>query len=98
MTSISQKKYRQYKEAYIRYRFIPCPINQALPMCLICEKSLSNEAIKPSRLQDHLIRVHPDKKDNDINYFKELEHKINKRTKPSDMFVPSRKQSFDGFL
>ncbi|KAI5152824.1 hypothetical protein ENBRE01_3037 [Enteropsectra breve] len=98
MTSVSQKKNRQYKPEFIRYGFIPCPTNQALPMCLICEKSLSNEAMKPSRLQDHLIRVHPDKKDNDINYFKELEDKINKRTKLSDIFKSSRKQSFDGLV
>ncbi|KAE9522795.1 hypothetical protein AGLY_016836 [Aphis glycines] len=30
-------------------------------MCLICNKVFSNEAMKPSRLQEHLQKVHPDK-------------------------------------
>jgi len=32
-----------------------------LPFCLICEKTFSNETIKPSRLKDYLSKIHPDK-------------------------------------
>ena len=30
-------------------------------MCLVCEKSFSNKAMKPSRLLEHLLKIHADK-------------------------------------
>ena len=66
----SKKKCRQYNANYINYGFIPSPINTTLPMCLLCDQVFSNEAMKPSRLQDHLIKKHPDKASKDPAYFK----------------------------
>ncbi|CAH1957789.1 unnamed protein product [Acanthoscelides obtectus] len=41
-------------------------------MCLLCNKVLGNDAMKPSNLQDHLRRCHPDKTDKDLKYFQTL--------------------------
>ncbi|KFD58936.1 hypothetical protein M513_00099 [Trichuris suis] len=60
-------------------------------MCLICEKVLSNEAMKPSRLVDHLKRLHPDKANRSISYFLSLRDKFNKQPKLDNM-LPSTSQ------
>lgn len=57
-----KKKCRQYNIEYLKYGFIESPVNNTLLVCLICEKVLSNEAMKPSRLQEHLTKIHVDKK------------------------------------
>ncbi|KRX13164.1 Zinc finger MYM-type protein 6 [Trichinella nelsoni] len=49
----TKKKCRQYTMEYLNYGFIPSPKNAQLPMCLICEKMFSNEAMKPSKLLEH---------------------------------------------
>ncbi|KRX69940.1 hypothetical protein T06_11919 [Trichinella sp. T6] len=36
----------------------------------------SNGAMKPSKMKDHLGRVHPDKKNKDIEFIKVLKEKI----------------------
>ncbi|KRZ00565.1 Zinc finger BED domain-containing protein 5 [Trichinella zimbabwensis] len=45
---------------------IPSFANETMPMCLLCQKFFSNDAMKPSKMKDHLERVHPDKKNKDI--------------------------------
>ncbi|XP_072384697.1 zinc finger MYM-type protein 6-like [Diabrotica undecimpunctata] len=67
--SAPKKKCRQYSTEYLKYGFIELPGNKNLPLCLICAKSLSNEAMKPSRLMDHLKRIHPEKSDRPVQYF-----------------------------
>ena len=59
---IPKRKCRQYSVEYLKYGFIPAPHNEQLPMCLLCFQTFSNEAMKPSRMQDHLHRKHLDKK------------------------------------
>lgn len=58
----SKKKYRQYNIEYLKYGFIQSPTNKILLMCLICQKIFSNESMKPSRLEDHLKKIHVEKK------------------------------------
>ena len=55
-----KKKCRQYNIEYLKYGFIESPVNITLPMCLICQKILSNEAMKLSGLQEHLTKIHGD--------------------------------------
>ena len=43
--SASKKKCSQYNTEYLKYGFIPSPVNNTLPMCMICEKTFSNEAM-----------------------------------------------------
>ncbi|XP_003369530.1 putative zinc finger protein [Trichinella spiralis] len=47
-----------------------------MPMCLLCQKVFTNDAMKPSKMKDHLERVHPDKKNKDVEFFKVLKEKI----------------------
>ncbi|KAJ8895822.1 hypothetical protein PR048_001160 [Dryococelus australis] len=56
----SKKKCRQYSIDYLKFGFIPSSDNH-LPMCLLCNKVLCDDAMKPSKLEDHLRRCHPDK-------------------------------------
>uniref|UniRef100_A0A5S6QPJ2 DUF4371 domain-containing protein n=1 Tax=Trichuris muris TaxID=70415 RepID=A0A5S6QPJ2_TRIMR len=83
--SESKRKCRQYSSDYLKYGFVPSRSNRQLPMCLICEKVLSNEAMKPSRLLDHLTRLHPDKAHRDLLYFQSLREKLNKQLKLKNM-------------
>jgi hypothetical protein len=50
----SKKKCRQYSIDYLKFGFIPPLSNKHLPMCLLCNKVLSNDSMKPSKLEDHL--------------------------------------------
>ncbi|KYN29155.1 hypothetical protein ALC57_01414 [Trachymyrmex cornetzi] len=65
-------------------------------MCLICQKVFSNESMKPSRLEDHLKKVHTDKKDKDLSYFQMLKDQFLKRSTLGDMFLAESKQHNDG--
>ena len=49
-------------------------------MCLLCNKVFANDAMKPSKLEDHLRRCHPDKKDKDLKYFRTLSDKVRNST------------------
>lgn len=93
--SESKKKCQQYSIEYLKYGFIQSPTNQLLPMCLICKKVFSNEAIKPSR-QEHLTKMHADQKDKDLSYFQVLEEKYFKHPTISKLFESSTKQGNDG--
>ncbi|KAJ8939125.1 hypothetical protein NQ318_012365 [Aromia moschata] len=57
----SKKKCRQYSVDYLKFGFIPSLSDKQLPMCIVCNKVLSNDAMKSSKLEDHLRRCHPDK-------------------------------------
>ena len=72
----SKKKCRQYNVDYLKFGFIPSLSDKQLPVCLLCNTILSNEAMKPSKLQYRLKRCHPDKKNKDLKYFQTLKEKL----------------------
>ncbi|OUC40838.1 hypothetical protein D917_03783 [Trichinella nativa] len=72
----AKKKCRQYSQGYLKFGFIPSFSNETMPMCLLCQKVFTNDAMKPSKMKDHLERVHPDKKNKDVEFFKVLKEKI----------------------
>ena len=46
------KKKRKYDKDYLKYGFIDTTVNgQVVPQCVICFENLSNDALRPSRLQ-----------------------------------------------
>lgn len=92
----SKKKCRQYKIEYLKYGFIQSPTNITLPMCLICKKVFTNEAMKPSGLQEHLLKVHASHKNKDLFYFQTLEKKFSKQPTLVNMFSTTLKQDDDG--
>lgn len=91
-----QKKCRQYSVNYLKIGFIPSPTDSHIPMCLLCEKTFSNEAMKPSRLEDHFFRKHPDKKNKDLAYFQHLRDRRRKQSTVPNMFSSHGKQDEDG--
>ena len=91
----SKKKCRQYSVEYLKYGFIQSPTNPQKPMCFVCEKNFSNEATKPSRLLEHLLKIHPDKSGKTLAFFHSLREQFLKRKK-MNTFTSSSKNSDDG--
>ena len=58
-------------------------------MCLLCEKTFSNEVMKPLRLLDHFKKIYPDKKDNSLAYFLSLRDRMQKQKTVTSMFSDS---------
>lgn len=96
MMADKRKKCRQYSLDYLKFGFIASPSNQQLPMCLICEKVFSNDAMKPSKMDDHLSRVHADKKSKPLSFFQALKEKLDKRPSIRSMFASSSIKDDDG--
>ncbi|KAL4132712.1 hypothetical protein QTP88_009821 [Uroleucon formosanum] len=65
-------------------------------MCLICQKTFSNEATKPSRLLDHFNKMNSDMKDKDVTYFQNMEKKYVAQPTLSTLFSAASKQDNDG--
>ena len=90
-----KKKCRQYSVEYLKYGFIQSPTNPQQPMCLVCEKNFSNEAMKLYRLLEHLQKIHPNKSGKTLAFFHSLRDQFLKR-KTMNMFTSSSKNSDDG--
>ena len=50
--------------------------NETIPMCLLCEKTVSNHAMKLATKRDHLKRIHYAKKNKGLEYFKIPKQKL----------------------
>ena len=71
---------RKYNEEYIKYGFVSVQHRgECLPQCVICMKTLSNSAMKPSLLKRHLESKHSDKKDRDKGYFQRLGENVKRQ-------------------
>ncbi len=97
MSQINNKKCRKYSIDYLKYGFIVSPINNNKPMCLLCEKELSNESMKSSKLKDHFYNMHPTVVGKDIVYFELLKEKFEKR-KSITPFVLKKGNNNDGLF
>lgn len=92
----SKKKCRQYSVDYLKFGFLPSKADKRLPICLLCNKVLSNDSMKPSKLEDHLRRCHPDKISKDLKYFQTLKEKYEKRPTVHSMFASTSQSNDDG--
>uniref|UniRef100_A0A5S6QFW0 DUF4371 domain-containing protein n=1 Tax=Trichuris muris TaxID=70415 RepID=A0A5S6QFW0_TRIMR len=92
----AKKKCRQYSVEYLKYGFIPSPSNTQQPLCLLCEKVFSNESMKPSRLAEHLKKIHSDKVEKDLPYFQSLRNKFQKKRRLPGMFSSLSTEQKDG--
>ncbi|KAJ8897020.1 hypothetical protein PR048_002366 [Dryococelus australis] len=52
--------------------------------------------MKPSKLEDHLRKCHPDKTGKDFKYFQTLKEKLQKRCTVDSMFALTSKRDNDG--
>ena len=48
----AKKKSRQYFHDYLKYGFVPS-IDDTIPLCFLCQKTLSNVAMKLAKIKDH---------------------------------------------
>ncbi|XP_008182498.1 protein FAM200B-like [Acyrthosiphon pisum] len=61
---------RKYDDSYIKYGFTEIEANREIrPRCAICTVVLSNDALKPAKLQRHLHTIHPTLKDRPPEFF-----------------------------
>ena len=66
----SSAKKRKYLDDYIKNGFTVISKNGIeMPKCVICYKTLSSDAMHPSRLERHLSTVHPDLVNKPKDYF-----------------------------
>ncbi|KAE9542272.1 hypothetical protein AGLY_003399 [Aphis glycines] len=80
------KECKKYSIEYLKFGVIVSPTNEKLPLCLICEKTFSNKAMKPSRMKEHLMKKHSDKSNKNILYFSDLKNKFEKQKTISGLF------------
>ena len=67
-------------------------------MRFLCNKVFSNEAMKPSRLSEHLTKILPDKADKSAILFQCLWDNFKKRKIIGSMFASSSHQSVNRLL
>ena len=73
-------KRRKYSETYLQFGFTFVVNNGTdIPVCVLCQKTLGNDSLKPSLLTRHLERAHPQFKDKDLNFFKRKEEVFKKQ-------------------
>jgi len=61
---------RKYDDGYIKFGFIAIETNREIrPQCVICATVLSNDALKPAKLERHLKSVHPTLSDRPPEFF-----------------------------
>lgn len=94
----SKRKCRQYSIEYLKYGFVCNPSNKQQPMCLLCEKVFSNEAMKPSRIKEHLLKMHPSKAEEKLSYFQSLRDKVLSRNTIVSLIAKQSQKSDDGFI
>lgn len=92
------KKCRKYSIEYLKFGFIASPTNEKLPLCLICEKTFSNEAMKPSKMKEHFMKKHSDKGNKNILYFTDLKNKFEKRKTMAGLFNQTHLNNDKGLL
>lgn len=66
----SKTKKRLFSEEYVTFGFtFIIKEEEQLPQCVICHKVLSNDAMRPVRLQRHLKTVHPELQNKSRDFF-----------------------------
>ncbi|GBP40987.1 Protein FAM200B [Eumeta japonica] len=70
--------------------------DKRLPTCLLCNKILNNDSTKPSKLEDHLRRCHPDQIGKGLKYFQTLKEKYEKILTVHSMFSSTSESNDDG--
>ncbi|KFD56722.1 LOW QUALITY PROTEIN: hypothetical protein M513_02399 [Trichuris suis] len=89
-----KKKCRQYSTEYLKYGFIQSPSNPQQPLCLICEKTFTNEeTVKINKtLKQKAWRQSRQRS----FIFQSLRDSFKKRLRLSSIFLFASSQSSDG--
>ena len=73
-------------------------VKVAQPLCVLCDKTFSNEAMKPSRLRSHLERVHSEHANKDEIFFRKRRDDRIKQRRITNMFKRFTQSIEDGQL
>ena len=66
----SRKKLR-YNDSYVQFGFTVINSGgEEKPQCVLCCKVLASSALKPSKLERHLVTHHPDFQNKNADFFK----------------------------
>jgi hypothetical protein len=60
---------RKYFDEYLKFGFISAGNDNHLPLCVICQATLSNECMKPLTLKRHVECKHPESSSKPIDFF-----------------------------
>ena len=72
-------KKRKYSEDYLQYGFTDAIANgQVVLQCAICFQILSNDSLRPSRLQRHLQTKHSSHQDKPLAFFQSKKDSLKK--------------------
>ena len=84
-------KKRNYDQDYLKYGFIDATVNgQVVPQCVVCFENLSNDVLRPSRLQRHLKTKHPSHQDKPLSFFQSKKDSFKKmKIASSELFRQS---------
>ncbi|XP_003738604.1 SCAN domain-containing protein 3-like [Galendromus occidentalis] len=71
-------KTRWYHPDYLELGFVVEPGSEVCPrpLCLVCSQSLSNDAMKPSKLSRHFQAKHSDLSSKSVEYFQRLRENV----------------------
>ena len=85
-----KSKSRNYKECYLQYGFVKSFSNgKIVPQCIICNKQLSNDALRPSSLIRHLNNQHSSLKNKPLSFFSKRKILFRKtKTRSNEIFLP----------
>jgi hypothetical protein len=67
-----------YNESDIKYRFVSIMCDPPLPLCTICNQTLSNNSMQPSLLHRHLVTNRGEYKDKAAEFFKRKAENLGK--------------------
>ena len=70
--STNVKRKRGWSDEYIQFGFEIFHDKDAQKLkgqCVICYKVLGNDSLRPSKLSNHLLKIHPEFKDKGIAFF-----------------------------
>lgn len=81
----SAEKKRKYIDDYIKFGFI-CTTDGKSPFCLVCNKTLLNSSMAPSKLKRHLESNHPTLAAKPKDYFEQLRNQNMSQAKKMKTF------------
>ena len=84
----SATKKRKYSQEYLKLGFTNI-MDKGVekPQCVICDKVLGVDSLRPSKLKIHLESNHPQHKDKDVAYFQRLADRVKRRRLDADGVV-----------
>uniref|UniRef100_UPI00358F1C07 zinc finger BED domain-containing protein 5-like n=1 Tax=Myxine glutinosa TaxID=7769 RepID=UPI00358F1C07 len=71
---------RGYDEQYIKFGFTSLHDRGEIKgQCVLCQKVLGNQSLRPSKLKLHLEKIHPHHQHKDVDFFKRMEENVKRQ-------------------